>query len=79
MELSSGSLVGSYPDEDMALLVVLETIRQSGEKAAATLALGYDDPSGETDGRRIAEGATLRELAYQRFGNAPASRRPAAA
>lgn len=68
MELSTGNLVGAYPSQDIALLVVLETIKVSGEQAIATVALGLDDPSGETDGQLIAEGPALVEMARTRYG-----------
>jgi hypothetical protein len=63
MERTTGSLVGTYPSEESALLAVLETINFSGEQAIATIALGVDDPSGVTDGQLIAEGPALVEMA----------------
>jgi hypothetical protein len=66
MERTTGSLVGTYPSEDMALLAVLETVSLSGEQAIATIALGVDDPSGVADGQLIAEGPALVEMARTR-------------
>ena len=63
VDLDSRSLVGTYANLDIALLVVLETIRRSGEEAACTLSLGVDDPTGQTHGRLIAQGLDLVRLA----------------
>jgi hypothetical protein len=63
VDVDSLNLVGTYPSQDVALLAVLETIRRSGEDAACTLALGVDDPSGQTDGKLIAQGHELIQLA----------------
>ncbi len=66
MERTTGSLVGTYPSEELALRAVLETVNLSGEEAIASIALGLDDPSGVTDGKLIAEGAALVRLARAR-------------
>jgi len=63
VDLDSRNLVGTYPNQDVALLAVLETIKRSGEEAACTLSLGIDDPSGQTDGQLIAQGHELIALA----------------
>jgi hypothetical protein len=63
VDLDGRNLVGTYANQDVALLVVLETIRRSGEEAACTLSLGVDDPTGQTDGRVIAQGLDLINLA----------------
>lgn len=63
VDLDSRNLVGTYANQDVALLVVLETISRSGEEAACTLSLGVDDPTGQTDGRLIAQGLDLVNLA----------------
>ena len=75
IETSSGNLVGAYPSQELALLAVVETYPHSGEAAIATLALGCDDPIGQTDGEEIARGPALLKLARQRLGNEAA--RPA--
>jgi hypothetical protein len=62
MELSTGNLVGVLPTREQALLVVAEAIKRGGESAVSTLALAYDDPSGQTDGYFIAEGQELIDL-----------------
>ncbi len=67
VDLDSRNLVGTYPDQDVALLAVLETIKRSGEDAASTLSLGVDDPSGQTDGQLIAQGHDLISRARARF------------
>jgi hypothetical protein len=67
MERKSASLVGTYPDLDIALLVVLETVRASGESSLDTVVLGQDDPTGETDGEVIAEGPALVDMARRRY------------
>ncbi len=67
VDLDSRNLVGTYPNQDVALLVVLDTIRRSGAEAASTLSLGVDDPTGQTDGRLIAQGRDLIDLARDRF------------
>jgi hypothetical protein len=59
MELSTGNLVGVYSTQDAALRDVAEAIQRSGLDAVATLALAVDDPTGQTDGRLIADGAEL--------------------
>ena len=63
MERTTGSLVGAYPSEELALRAVLETVNLSGEEAIATIALGLDDPSGVTEGQLIAEGPALVAMA----------------
>jgi hypothetical protein len=68
IETSSGNLVGAYPSQDLALLAIMETYLHSGEAAVATLALGCDDPSGQTDGQELARGATLLQLARDHLG-----------
>ena len=68
IETSSGNLVGTYPSQNLALLAVMETYLQSGEAAIATLALGCDDPSGQTDGEEIARGPALLKLAREQLG-----------
>jgi hypothetical protein len=73
VELSSGNLVGAYPDQDIALLVVMETLRNGGDRAVATLALGLDDQTGQTDGQVIAQGKALADLARARYATAAAS------
>jgi hypothetical protein len=62
MELSTGNLVGVYSTQEAALRHVSEAIHRGGPDAVATLALAVDDPTGQTDGSIIAEGATLAEL-----------------
>jgi len=62
MELSTGNLVGVYSTQEAALRAVTEAIRRSGTEAVASLALAVDDPTGQTDGSIIAEGAALAEL-----------------
>jgi hypothetical protein len=59
MELSTGNLVGVYSTQDAALRDLADTIERGGVEAVATLALAVDDPTGQTDGRFIAEGAEL--------------------
>jgi hypothetical protein len=61
-ELSTRNLVGVYSTQDAALRDVAEAIRRGGADAVATLALAMDDPTGETDGSIIAEGAALAEM-----------------
>jgi len=68
IETSSGNLVGAYPSQDLALLAVMETYLHSGEAAIATLALGCDDPSGQTDGHELARGPALLKLAREHLG-----------
>jgi len=63
VDLDSRNLVGTYANQDVALLAVLETISRSGEEAASTLSLGVDDPTGHTDGHLIAQGRDLINLA----------------
>jgi hypothetical protein len=59
MELSTGNLVGVYSTQEAALRDVLDAIERDGVEAIATLALAADDPTGQTDGRFIADGAEL--------------------
>jgi hypothetical protein len=68
VDLESCNVVGTYPNQDVALIAVLETIKRSGEEAAATLSLGVDDPTGQTDGELIAQGRELIALARTKYG-----------
>jgi hypothetical protein len=70
VDLDSFNLVGTYPNRDVALLVVLETAKVSGEHAADMLSLATDDPTGETDGELIAQGPALVQMARERWAAA---------
>lgn len=67
VDLESFNVAGRYPNQDVALLMVLETIKHSGDEAALTLSLGIDDPTGQTDGELIAQGPELIALARARY------------
>jgi hypothetical protein len=71
VEASTGSLVGTYVDEEQALAAVAATATRSGVEAALTLALGVDDPTGKTDGTLIAKGQDLLTRARRRFERFP--------
>jgi len=73
VDLESFNVVGTYPDLDEALLMVLVTIKRSGEEAALTLSLGIDDPTGQTVGQLVAQGPELVAMARARYlSSAPA-------
>jgi hypothetical protein len=67
VDMVSFNLVGSYPNQDVVLLAVLETARVSGEHAAETLSLATDDPASETGGELIAQGPELVRKARVRW------------
>lgn len=73
VDMDSFNLVGTYPDQDVALLAVLETARVSGEHAAERLSLATDDPTGEADGELIAQGPKLVHMARDRWQTAQPS------
>ena len=66
MELSTGNLMGSYPDEDSALRDVRASVEAYGPDAVATLALAL---AGDGSIRVLAEGEAL----LHRAGAAPIS------
>jgi hypothetical protein len=73
VELSTGNTVGVYDTEQAALRDVAEAIRRYGRAAVDSLALGADDSEG--DGRVIAQGPALAELAVE--AGSAGRRRPA--
>jgi hypothetical protein len=66
LDLDSCNLVGTYADEDAALLAVLATIQYSGKEAAETLSLASVDPTGATAGELIAQRSDLVNIARSR-------------
>jgi hypothetical protein len=74
MEMTTGNLVAVHPTEEGALRMVAAAVDRGGIEAVSTLALGYDDPTGATDGYIVAEGTELAELALRALqGQSPAA------
>jgi hypothetical protein len=62
-EAESANLVGSYPTEETALLVVRSAIEKHGHEAFDTIVLLREDERGLTT---VAEGSALADLAHAR-------------
>ncbi len=65
VDRDSFNLVGSYDDQDVALLAVLETANRNGDDDAAELSLAAYDDSGK--GTLIAQGYDLVHIARARW------------
>ena len=63
IDLYSYNLVGTYPDQDIALLAVLDAATHDGEESAAALSLATDGPTGQL----IAQGPELVRMARSRW------------
>ena len=59
IDLTTGSVIGAYTTTHAAAGDILQALQDGGDDAVLTLALGLQDPTGQTDGILIAAGADL--------------------
>ena len=73
LDTEDGNAIGTYPTEDAALDVVRSSVESFGYDSTCSLGLVHRSDDGPTT--KVADGATLIELAQQRRDLGPTDKR----